>query len=382
MTVSQSRTVTMLLGILASAFVAGCGSSNPAPTDGQNSQAAQPAPSSDGGSAAGSPPPVQPTASSDSNQPRRQNERWADADGREYLGMVPLDVFFDQPYSIASDVTPLGGAAPAGTGNGALPPPASGMGSGGSTPQATDTAPESTSTASSGSLAWDEMVPLDVLKAEVTSIRNFLNQTLQSVGSYNSSMLMIPPKAAAIAVLSEIATEHPEAVSWKDDAVYIRDLAKQMNESTLQRGKKDQSRLLTLFENMTDTFNRSRPSDLEKPPAEDSFVDVAEMRFVMMRMGDAEKKMKTEGGSESAFGSKKDMINHEAAILGTMTKVITLEGYGYEDDDEFIGYAQKIVDAAKSIRDAAAADDFNSYELALSKIATACQECHSVYKNN
>ena len=43
---------------------------------------------------------------------------------------------------------------------------------------------------------------------------------------------------------------------------------------------------------------------------------------------------------------------------------------------------QKILDAAKSIKNAAATDDFSSYELALSKIASACQECHSVYKNN
>jgi hypothetical protein len=155
-----------------------------------------------------------------------------------------------------------------------------------------------------------------------------------------------------------------------------------MNESVLQRGKKDQERLLTLFENMTDTFSHSPPAGLEEPPAGDSFADVAEMRFVMMRMADAEKKMKTEGGSETAFGSKKDMINHEAAILGTLTKVVTREGYGYEDDKEFIGYAQQIVDAARAIIDATAADDFGTYELALSKVSTACQECHSVYKNN
>ena len=133
---------------------------------------------------------------------------------------------------------------------------------------------------------------------------------------------------------------------------------------------------------MTDTFNRSRPAGLEEPPEGDGFVDVAEMRWLMMRMEESEKRMKTEAGSESAFTSKKDLINHEAAILATMTKIITLEGYGYEEDEEFVGYAQQIIDAAKSIKDAALANDFSSYELALSKVATSCQECHSVYKNN
>ena len=314
--------------------------------------------------------------SSDSNKPRKQNERWTDSEGREYLGNVPLDIFFDKPYAIASDTTALAGSAgiPATAGQ----PVASSMG-GGAVPQPKTVATESES---SGGSVWSEFVPLDVLNAEVKSIRNFLNQALQAVGSYNSSMLMIPPKAAAIAVLAEIATEHPEAVSWKDDAIYIRDLAKQMNESTLQRGLKDQKRLLMLFENMTDTFNRSRPADLEEPSAEDGFVDVADMRFLMMRMEAAEKTMRTEAGSEKSFGAKKDMIHHEAAMLATMTKVITLEGYGYEDDEEFLGYAQRILDAAKTIAEASASGDFDSYELALSKISTSCQECHSVYKNN
>ena len=104
-------------------------------------------------------------------------------------------------------------------------------------------------------------------------------------------------------------------------------MAKQMTSSPLQRGKKDQVRLLELFENMTDTFSRSRPADLPEPPAEDGFVDVAEMRFLMKRMEEAEQKMKTEAGTESAFTAKKDMIKHEASILATFTHVIALEEY-------------------------------------------------------
>lgn len=234
----------------------------------------------------------------------------------------------------------------------------------------------------SGADGWKTMMPMAILDAEVTSVRNFLKATLQSVGSYNSSMLMIEPKAATIAVLAEVAAEHPDDLSWKEDAAYIRNLAKKMNESPLQRGKKDQVRLLALFENMTDTFNRSRPASLEEPPAEDGFVDVAAMSSVMKRMEEAEKRMKTEAGSESAFASKKDMVRHETAILQTFTSVIAREEYGYGDDAEFVGYADKIIEATKEISGAAEAGDFASYQLALSKISTTCQECHSVFKNN
>ncbi|MEZ6132778.1 MAG: hypothetical protein R3C59_29265 [Planctomycetaceae bacterium] len=384
--------VPTLVVLLTTGLLNGCGGNSPVPPDSAAPSAAAAASEENtaapAAATAGTPATV--SASTDVGRSRAPNERWKDANGVEYLGDVPLDVFFDQPYAVASDATPLGGTAPAG--DPATGIPAVSMTAGNMAPSAaggSDTSPAASSPASvaasggaTGSNNWDELLPIKDLDEEVTTIRNFLNEALQSVGSYNSSMLMIPPKAASLAALCTIMEQHSGDVSWKEDAAYIRDLAKKMNESDLQRGKKDQSRLLMLFENMTDTFNRSRPAGLEEPPADDSFSDVAEMRLLMMRMESAEKKMKNEAGSETAFASQKDIVLHEAALLGTMSKVVTQSGYGYEDDAEFVGYAQKIVDAAKEIREAAESGSFSTYELALSKVSGACQECHSAYKNN
>ena len=355
----------------ASMFLVGCGGGNPPATESVQ-PATQSAPAADSATEA----PTPSSSDSVSNRPRRQNERWKDANGVEYLGNVPLDVFFDQPYSVASDTTPLNGAGPA---NGQSLPTAPAMNDG--LPTSVPPPPDAPTTVESGEQSWDELMPMTVIDEEITSIRNFLNQSLQSVGSYNRSMLMVPPNAATVAVLSGIVMQHPEDISWKEDAIYIRDLAKKMNESTLMPGKKDQDRLLKLFESLADTLNRSRPADLDEPPADDDFATVAEMRYVMMRMSQAETKLKTEV-NESGFASKKDMVKHESAILGTMAKIVSLEEYGYGDDEEYVGYAQRIVQGAKAATNAAEGGDFGTYELALSKVSTACQECHAAYKNN
>ena len=357
--------------------IAGCGGTTPAPPNTTGTGGAETTAAASGQTNSTAPSATT-SGDSDIGRTRRQNERWADANGVQYLGNVPLDVFFDQPYAVASDATPLAGVNPATT-------VALNTGSAG-TPSTAETAAVTADTTAADGAAdggdWAEHIPLKTLDEEVTSIRNFMNESLRSVGSFNSSMLMIPPKAATVAALATIAMEHPEEISWKEDARYIRDLAKHMNESDLQRGKKDQDRLLKLFENMQDTLNRSKPAGLAEPPAEDSFADVAEMRLLMMRMGAAEKTMKNEAGTETTFESQKTLVMHEAAILGTMAKVVTASGYGYADDGEFLGYAQRIIDAAKEIRTAAETGSFESYESALGKVATACTECHSAFKNN
>lgn len=325
---------------------------------------------------------------------RGPDEIWVDENGQKWFGKVPYDVFFDQPLTVASNQAPIGGQNMA---SAAIQTPAvanPGMGSfvnsttessASTSPPATDNSAETSVVTTEGGdsqTGWQSLISGKVLDEEVKSIRNFMNENLQSVGNYNSSMLMIPPKAAAMAVLANVALEHPDDVSWKDDAIYVRDLAKQMNSGPLQRGAKDQRRLLGLFESVSDTLNRSRPAGLPDPSEEDSFADVAEMRLIMMRMEEAEKRMRTEAGSESSFASNKTMVQHEAAILATMTHTITLAGYGYEDDPEFVGYGQAIVEAAKSIMTASEAGDFATYEVALSKISTTCQSCHSQYKND
>jgi hypothetical protein len=321
------------------------------------------------------------------SRPRARDEVWVDENGQKFFGKVPLDAFFDKPYEVASNQTPIGGEAPMAVADaGDAAPAADGAPEMAADAPATTTpepsaAPEKPAAAADAS-GWDSLIPVATLDAEVKNIRNFLQENVSSVGSYNSSMMMIPPKVATLAALAEIVRSSSESVSWKDDAAYVRDLAKKMNESPLQRGAKDQKRLQELFESVADILNRSKPSGLEEPPETDSFAEVADMRSLMKRMEEAEKVLKTEVSSEDALGNKKDIVAHESAILGTLANVVLQKGYGYEDDAEFTGYGKSIVEAAQSAKLAGDSGDFSGFEAAMSKVATTCQNCHSKYKND
>lgn len=367
--------------ILAAAVVCGCSSETTISRSDRSGVAPENGTTTGAGTSAAAPDGTPPATTE-----RRRDEVWVDDEGRKWFGTIPFDVFFDEPYAVAANQTPIGpGADPVMPG---IPSPEQPANDGGSSPApgpetpAGDPGTPETPDAAATAFAWDQLIDAQTLDDEVKSIRNFFRETLQSVGNYNSSMLMIPPRAATMSVLAAVAGEHPEEVSWKDDAGYVRDLAAQMNSDTLQRGAKDQRRLRALYESISDTLNRSRPAGLEEPAAIDSIADVAEMRLVMMRMSQAEQQMRTEAGSEGSFEKNKDMVLHEAAILATLTHTVTLEGYGYSDDPTFVGYGQEIVEAARSIINSANSGDFSSYELSLSKISTTCQTCHSEYKND
>ena len=375
------HSVLLFVGALLLCSTTGCGGVSETPVD----HSAVPLPGSNTSTVSAEPSTTQTDAAvGDSLATRRQNERWTDDNGVEYLGDVPLDVFFDEPLTIARNQTPLQGSTPA-------PPLANDSAQ---SPSMAAVADESAMGVVSGESgggesavvtsddSWDSLISIDDLQNEITNARNFLNRSIQSYGDYKKVTLMIPGKAASIAVLASVAMEHPQEVNWKPDAIYVRDLARQMNEEPLQANKKDHTKVLGLFENIASTLDRSKPAGLAEPNADDSFADVAGMDMVMVRLDEAEKRLRTEAGSEAAFDAKKVMIDHEAAILATFSHVITLEAYGYADDEEFVGYANQIVQAAKGIRTATQANDFSSYELARSKVSTSCSDCHSAYRNN
>ncbi len=324
---------------------------------------------------------------------RGRDEVYVDETGQKWFGDVPYDVFFDDPIAVAMRGTP---AVPvdssAGPVSGATESPPVVSDPSDSVPETRSPEPANvpgtlpttgseTATAAAGA-RWSDLLPIEDLNEEVTNIRNFLNETVQTTGSYNSSMLMIPQKAATLGVLAGVALEHPTRIGWKDRAAYVRDIARRMNEAPLQRGPKDQRRLLALFESLAEILSGSRPTDLPDPPTKSSFSDVSEMRLVMMRMEEAETRLRTEAGSEGALTKNRSMVKHEAAILATMAHLVTRPDYGFADDGEFVKFGQTVVDAAMAIHTAADAPDFSAYQVSLSKISTTCQACHSQYKND
>jgi len=304
---------------------------------------------------------------------RRPDEVWVDQDGRKYIGRVPYDVFFDHPLEVASEGQLADSPSISNVSDAAADIPVADR-------KPSDAVAGPATEVNTGT-GWGVQFPVDVLESEVKSARNFLKEKLQSVANYNSAVTMIPVRAAMIALLAGIAAEHRGDISWKEDAFYVRDLARSINGSVLKRGPKDQRRLLAIFENLADTLNRSRPAGLEAPSAEIALSDAAGMGMIMLRIQESEQRLRTEV-TEGVLKSQSQMVRHEASLMIGLMHAISQESYGYSDDPEFLAYAQRVIDAGGELRDAAESGQFAGFELGLTKAAGACQACHRDYKSN
>lgn len=287
--------------------------------------------------------------------------------GRKEIDGIPYDVFFDDPLAIVQT-------------QGTLADPGTVPVNPGSDPK---NEPDPKPNTASAGTNWKEVIPKEILEAEVKRIRNKLTQYTQSVGNFNQNIFQIPPDAATLAMLAEIAIEHPDAVSWKDNAKYVRDLSYKMVEKDVIRGKKSYDVVKGAFENIVDAMNGTVPPGMEKTEDKRLFSDVADFGYLMKRLDRAEKWTKTNAGNEDGMKEEADTALQEAYIIATIAKVILTEGYGYADeDDDFKALARPMHEASLKMATAVKGSAFGAFDEGLNTVSQQCTKCHMIYKND
>lgn len=293
---------------------------------------------------------------------RARNTIWTDRDGRKYFGKIPLEVFHSRPYEVAKDQTKIGIA---GTNNGG----------GAKQPKMAKTE-KPKAAASFASIASGT-----ILDAEAKRIRNSFTQKLQTVGRFNRGFREVQAEAATLAAVAQAVAVHSDDVSWKADALYVRDLATAMNSSADAIGKKKFDETKASFEKFGDIMNRSKPAGLKKPEEGVTLDTSADRGGLMRRMDAAHAWLKKDVPDEETFKAEIEKIKHEATILALLTKVITDPSYYQADEKEYREFAQNIVDASKEMVAAATTGNFKNYRAAVEKVINNCNNCHTGYKD-
>lgn len=285
-------------------------------------------------------------------------------DGRKYFGKIPLDVFHEDAYAVASDKRLVGSA---------------GMPSNGKpSPKAVvnDTKPKPKSGED-----WSSVVTGEILAAEAKRIRNSLTEKLLNVGRYSRAFREVQGETATLAAVAQVVSMHSGDVSWKKDALYVRDLATAMNATaTKGTGKKILDEIKVSFEKFGDIMNRSKPADLKKPEEGVTLDTSADRGGLMKRMNAAHAWLKKDVTDEETFKAKKEQVKHEATVLALLSKVISDESYTSADEDDYRQFAKNMVDASKEMVAAVNVESFKSYRTAVDKIINNCNNCHTDYK--
>lgn len=294
--------------------------------------------------------------------------------GQRSIDGIPLDVFFDRPLEVANDQR-----------------------TGGTTPAIAATTPDTTAAATtepagdppadskSDDVSWPDLITAEAINDEVRFLRNEMQSRLTNMGSYKKAVLELPVFGSAIAFVAEIAARHDGDISWKENAKYIRVLGAKIAEvtsSSTAQSRNSFDEVNNAYLTINEILNNNTPAEL--PEADDDsgdFSEFADMFYLMKRMERGQQWMQTNAGSESGFNDKAPTLARELAVMVILTQAYYSEGYGYADDEEFVGYLNKLRDAGTGMLKALEEKDFAKYDELRSAASQQCTQCHSVFKN-
>lgn len=310
----------------------------------------------------------QPTATKQGRFPRAV---WTDRSGQKWWHKHPYDVWYGDALRVAQDTRSVGTNVAANTKTGGQNP-------GKTNPPSKVTG--KTPPAKTSGDDWKSIAPAPVLEAEVKRIRNFLLQKMRSPSVYNGNYKTIQYLGSTLAAIAQVVALHDEDISWKADALYVRDLGQKISEEASGLGAKKFKGTKLPVEQFIDILNRNKPAGLAEPDKSATFFDVADRGGLMKRMEEAYNWLEKEVTTEERFKMQADKIKHEATILGLLVKIIGDASYDSADDPDYKGHVEASVQAAQKILSAVQTGDFMTYRKALNTINNRCTQCHTGFR--
>ncbi|WP_437186859.1 hypothetical protein SH668x_000225 [Planctomicrobium sp. SH668] len=301
----------------------------------------------------------------------------------QWIGNIPYDVFYDQPLTIAADSTSLAPAPAVATTNTAPnSAPKEATEAMVPMPELTADAPAATEApVTSGASNWGAIIPMAMLVEEVKSLRTSLTGNLQTVATYNKSQVPIATDGSTLAAMAAIAIVHPEAVSWKANAKYIRDLASQVNANSAGNGREPYGKTKDPFDKLLVVLDGGKPPEMESTEVV-PYSEVVYVSDMMKRIESSFNNLKANINTESRLKENPAATEKELRVLYALAALMSDKSYDNADEEKYQAFLSRFQGGAQTSLNALHAGDLDGFQSGLNQIQTTCAECHVEYRGS
>lgn len=234
-----------------------------------------------------------------------------------------------------------------------------------------------------GIFAWSKVISPAAIEDEIKKQARAVDETVDIPGKFkgggnNDARVQF----STIAVMFAIAGEHDGSVRWQDDAPGLRELFAQAGFSCKVGTDQSFNQSKLRKQDLADLIRGERPAAIKEAEAAAQWGKVSDRPPLMKRMETAfQKRLSPWLASDAEFKKNLEDIRHEAEVLAALGEVIQREGFEYYDDEDYLGYAKQMRDAAHEISEAAKLDNYDKARAASGNISKACSTCHEGYRS-
>ena len=277
---------------------------------------------------------------------------------------VVRNIFFDDLFATNG---PLNGPRPANLAAAAA---------GAATPQAAGSGAKP-----AASFAWSKFISAGTIEDEVKQIAGRLNEDVTRPAAFaRDGHHKCRVHFSVLAMMFAITSEYDGDVRWKTEAAVARDLFSK----TAANCKTNSSATFNAVRRQRDETLQTLlgGSGLQgKGEAASDWSAITDRSPLMTRLQEAaEENLQRWTASASEFEKHLQELPREAELVAAFAIILCKDGMEDADDDEYMGYAKAMQDAALSLVDAVKLKNQSAASKAVGQIRKACGECHSTYQ--
>ncbi len=101
---------------------------------------------------------------------------------------------------------------------------------------------------------------------------------------------------------------------------------------------------------------------------------------MMKKLEECLARAKQNSGSKGAFDGAKEEVLHDASLIAAMSKVLIQPAVDDADDEGYVELAQKMLVAAREVKQAVELDNFEAVSQAINKVEQSCNDCHGEWR--
>jgi hypothetical protein len=236
---------------------------------------------------------------------------------------------------------------------------------------------------SATTFTWSKLIGAEDLEDEIKALQKELSTTVTVPGPFNGGGYKATRRQLTeLAMLFGVIAEYDGDVRWKKDAPSIRDLmartgfnCKVGTTQSYTEAKLRRDELETLVRGGSAPtvagVEPNAPWDkvIGRPPLMQR-LEMAQQQGVAIWTANA--------GDFSKFQEK---LLKEAELIAVISEVIQRPGIEFSDDEQYLGFARAMRDAAREVAEAAKSKNYDAARAASGKIDKACSQCHEGYRS-
>jgi hypothetical protein len=229
--------------------------------------------------------------------------------------------------------------------------------------------------------AWSALIDADTLESEIKRASVLVDKDVTTPTEFKGgSYKLCRRDFSLLAVLFAVTAEFDANARWKDVAPALRDHFARAGYNCKAASDQAYNEAQQRKQELADLIRGNR-SPVPHADAAVDWAQVADRPPLMQRLSIAELERLNKWVADAAqFKRGRDDVKHEAQLVAVIAEVITRPGYEYTDDQQYLGFAHELRDAATAAATAADKNDFDACRSAIGRATKSCTACHESFR--